>query len=99
LFGEQEHLGRGAFVVELRDESFENFGGGKLARMAREIGPVAPVLTSAEEEHLNAGFSALLECREHIGFGEGGGIDALLQLDMAHRLDAVAKTRGGFKVH
>ena len=60
--------------------------------MTGKVRAVAPVLAGAEEEHLNAGFTALAEGGEDIGLGKGGRVDALMGLYLVHRADAVAQT-------
>ena len=57
----QDQLGRGAFVIELADKAFQHFRQRQVARMAREIGPIAPILSGAEEEDLDAGVAAFAE--------------------------------------
>ena len=64
-------------VVELREERAQH-----LARLERavglgEIGAVAPVLSGAEEEHLDAAEAALLMDGEHVGLLGAARVDAL----------------------
>ena len=66
--------------------------------MSGKIRPVAPVLSGAKKEHLDASLAALAEGGKHVGFREGGGIDALVQLDVAHGADAVAVPRGPLEI-
>src|SRR5690606_14607603 len=66
--------------------------------MAREVGPVAPVLSGAEEEDLHAGLPALCPGGEHIRFGHGLRVDALMLLDLRQRADAVAIDRGALEI-
>src|SRR5579872_6651803 len=58
--------------------------------MAREIGPVAPILTPAEEKDLNAGEIALLMEGDEVGIVEIGHHEILLPLHEGERPDAVA---------
>ena len=72
FFGGQDQLGRGAFVIELADKALQHLRQRQVAGVARKIGPVAPVLAGAEEEHLDAGMAAFAIGGEQIGFLEGG---------------------------
>ncbi len=82
----------------MRDETLEHFAARKLAVVLGEIGPVAPVLRSAEEEHLDAAVPALAVQREEIGLRESRGIDPLARLHMAHRPQAVAVARRALEI-
>ena len=87
-----------SFVVELADERFQNFARRQISGLAREKGPVAPILSGAEEEDLHASFSALAEGGEQIGLDEAGGIDTLRRLHLVHGAQAIAQPRGGFEI-
>ncbi|MEY9407157.1 hypothetical protein ABH989_001623 [Bradyrhizobium ottawaense] len=98
LVREQDVPRRRLVVVELGEEGAEHlFGGVRLLR-ARKIGPVAPVLAGAEEEHLDAGEAALLMDGEHVGFLDGARIDALLRLDRRQSGEAVAVECGALEL-
>jgi hypothetical protein len=98
VFRQQDQLGRDALVIKLTDKGFHNIGQRHVAVMAGKIRPVAPILASTEEEDLDAGMAAFAIGGEQIGFLKAGGIDALAGLDVAHRLDPVAKARCRFEV-
>src|SRR4051812_5035374 len=63
-------------VVELRHERAQHLAGRQGAVRLGKIRAVAPVLTGAKEEHLDAGEPALLIKREHVGFFQATRIDA-----------------------
>ena len=56
----------------------------------REIGAVAPVLSGAEEEHLDRRLPAFLIAGEDVGLRHIARIDALMALHMRQRSEAVA---------
>ncbi len=93
LMGQQDQMGRRLVVIELGEERAQHLA--RLERLvgAGEIGPVAPVLAGAEEEHLDGELAPLLGEAEDIGLLDALGIDALLGGDEAHRGDAVAVAR------
>ena len=66
--GKQDERGQGLVVIELGEERAEDFGLGEALVGAREIGAIAPVLTRAEEENLDAGVAGLLGDGEKVGF-------------------------------
>src|SRR5262249_28920243 len=66
--------------------------------VARKIRAIAPVLVRAEEEHLNAGLPSFLVRSEQVRFVNRLGIDALIELHMRERANAVAQPRGLLKV-
>ena len=80
-------------IIELRQERAQHFPHRQRLVGARKIGPVAPVLAGAEEEHLNAGLPALLRQAEDIGLLDPLRLDTLFRGDEAHRLDPVAVAR------
>ena len=72
ISSDSSNLRRGALVIELADEGFQHFRQLHVGGMAGEIGPVAPILSGAEKEHLDAGVAAFAVGGEQIGFVEGG---------------------------
>ena len=98
LVRQQDEFRRRFVVVELREERGQHLFRSKRFLRARKIGAVAPVLSGAKEEHLDAGISALLMDGEHVGFLHGARIDALLRLDRRERGEAVAVKRRGFEL-
>src|SRR5471032_1393611 len=68
-------------VVELRHERAEHLGRAEGAISFREISAVAPILSGAEKEHLDAIVAAGLMQREYVGFLYGAWIDALMRRD------------------
>src|SRR5205814_8630533 len=60
LVRQEDATRRRLIVIELRQKRAEHFARFERAVRAREVGAVAPVLTGAEEEHLDARISALL---------------------------------------
>ena len=95
----QDQARRGALVVELADKTFQHFGQRQVAVVTREVGPVAPILSGAEEEHLYASLASFCMSSEQVGLVEGGGINALRGLDVAHRLQPVAQFRRRLEIH
>ena len=90
----QQHQPRHRLVViELGQERGEEFWRLRRPVGARMIGPVAPVLARAEEEHLDAGLPALLREAEDIGLVNRLRIDALALGDETHGLDAIPVAR------
>src|SRR5471032_263203 len=90
LMRHQHQPRRRLVVIELRHEGAEHFGRSERAIGFREIGAVAPVLSGAEEEHLDAIVAAGLMQREYVGFFDVARIDALMRLDRRERREAVA---------
>ena len=98
-FGGQQHQPRHRLaVVELRQERRENFGRIVGAVGLGIIGPVAPVLERAEEEHLDAGLATFLRQAEDIRLADRLRINALRLGDETHCLDAVAIGRGALEI-
>src|SRR5580692_1720397 len=77
-------------VIELGKKRAENFLGRDRPICLGKIGAIAPVLSGAEEKHLDAGETALLMERKNIGFLDPAWIDALMRLDRRQRGQAVA---------
>jgi len=77
----------------LPDKGLHHFRQFHVEGHAREIGPVAPILSGAKKEHLDADLATFGMGGEQIGFVEGSGIDPLAGLDLAHRLQPVAQPR------
>ena len=98
-FAQQDECGRWARIVELAEKRPEHLAGRHVLGVAREIGPVAPILPGAKEEYLHAGFAGLLMHREDIGVGKARRIDALARMDLAHGPDAVAQMRRPLEIH
>ena len=71
VVGEQEELRDRLVVIELRQEGRQDLGLGDRLVGAREIGAVAPVLSAAEKEHLDAGLPALLHEAEDVRLLDG----------------------------
>ena len=67
-FRQHDLLRHRLVVVELRHEGVQHFGARKLRIGLWEIGAIAPVLSGAEEEHLDAGNAALMRA----SFGDPG---------------------------
>ena len=87
---EQDRARHRLVVVELGDEALQHLLDPERAVGAREIGAVAPVLTRAEEEDLDAGVPALLVGGEHVGLLDALGVDGLVGSDVRQRPQAVA---------
>ena len=96
--GEQDQRRGGALVIELADKGLQNFAVRQIGGLARKIWLVAPVLSGAEEEHLNANIAALAINGEQIGLDERRGIDALRRLDLAHGAEPIAELCGAFEI-
>ncbi len=94
---QQDQLRRRLVVVELRQERGQHLLRRERFLRARKIGAVAPVLSGAEEEHLDAGIAALLMDGEHIRLLHAARIDALLRLDRGQCREAVAIEGGGLE--
>src|SRR5208283_4685370 len=84
--------------IKLRQEGVAHLFGPKRAIGAGEIGAVAPVLISAEEERLDAILPRLLADGEHVCLRNRARIDALLPLDRRQRGNAVAQARGSLEL-
>ena len=95
---QQNKLRWSLIVVELGDERFEHLRHRDALVGAREIGPVAPVIAGAEEEHLNADLAAILMDGEDVCFLDALRIDALMTLDVAECSQPVAVDSGPFKI-
>ena len=68
-------------VIELGQKRAEDFFGRNRPVGLGEIGAIAPVLSGAEEKHLDACETALLMERKNIGFLDPARVDALMRLD------------------
>ena len=97
LVRQQDEPRRRLVRVELREKGAEHLAGVEALVGAREIGAVAPVLTGAEEEHLDAELPGLFGDGENIGLLDAARIDALRALDGGERGDAVAQPRGALE--
>ena len=91
---EQDQAGHGFVVVELSDEAIQNLLDRQRLVGLRVVRPVAPVLAGAEEEHLDAGVSAVLVGGKDIGLFDALGVDCLIGGDMRQGPQAVAVFRG-----
>src|SRR5438445_3546379 len=94
---QQYEFRRRLVVVELREERGQHLFRRERLFSAWEVSAIAPVLAGAEEEHLDAGITALLMDGEYVGFFHGARIDALLRLDRRQRGEPVAVERGGLE--
>src|SRR5207248_9262710 len=98
LVRQEDATRRRLIVIELRQKRAEHFARFERAVRAREVGAVAPVLTGAEEEHLDARISALLVHGEHVGVLHAARVDALARLDRRERREPVAVNRGTLEI-
>src|SRR5215208_572239 len=96
--GEEDEWGQGLVVIELGEERAEDFGLGEAFIGTGKIGAIAPVLTCAEEEYLDAGVAGLLCDGEEVGFVHCFRVDALNRSDHAHGGNAIAVARGQFEI-
>jgi hypothetical protein len=87
---DEDEARAGLVVVELREEGAQHLRFAQGRVRLGEIGPVAPVLSRAEEEYLDAALPAFLMDREDVGFLDALRIDPLVALHMAERGEAVA---------
>jgi len=78
---DQDQPRRRPLVIELAEKRGENFFRSDRAIGFGKIGAVAPVLSGAEEEDLDAGKSALLMHGKNVGLFDAARIDALMRLD------------------
>ncbi len=99
LVGQEDEPGGRLVVVELGDERAENLGGLHRLVGLGEIGPVAPVLPVAEEEHLDAELARLLVEGEDVRLLDRMGVDALHALDGGERRQPVAGPGGALELH
>src|SRR5262249_51553262 len=81
-------------VVELREKGAQHLAGRKRAIGLGEIGAITPVLSGAEEEHLNAIEAPGLMHGEYVGLLDPARIDALRRLHRRERGEAVAIDAG-----
>ena len=98
VVGDEDQPRRRLVVIELREEGSEYLAGRNRPVGLGEISAIAPVLTGAEEEHLNAGKAALLVKSEDIGFLDAARVDALMRLNGRERRQAIAVDRGAFEI-
>ena len=98
LVREQDAAWARLVVVELREEFPEHLRRAQRPIRPREVRAVTPVLSGAEKEHLDAGESAVLIGRKHIGLIDAAQVDALLRLDRRQRRETIAKHRGALEV-
>jgi len=85
--------GFGSIVVELADKRGQHLLDRELAIVAGEIGTVAPILSAAEEKHLDAGLSACLVCSDHVRIDDPWDVNVLVALDQRQRADPVPDQR------
>ena len=95
---QQDQRGTRLVVVELREERAQHLARTERPVGLREIGAVAPVLSGAEEEHLDAAEAALLMDGEHVGLLGAARIDALRRLRRRQRGEPVAVDRGALEI-
>jgi len=95
---QQDQLRRRLVVVELREERAQHLAGLEALVGARKVRAVAPVLPGAEEEHLDAGLSALLMDGEDVGLLDRLRVDALVRLHVRQRGETVAVAGGGLEI-
>src|SRR5260221_9800382 len=95
---EQDQGRRRLVVVELADEGGEHLLDRQLPVVAGEIGTIAPILPTAEEEYLDRGLAAGLVGGDDVGVGDALHVDVLLTLDMGEGADAVADEGGGLEI-
>ena len=98
VVAQEQLLGRIAVVVELRQERVEHLDHFDAFVVLRKIRTVAPILSRAEEEHLDAGLSAFLMRGEKISLVDRVRIDTLIELDMRERANAIAQPRRLFEI-
>src|SRR5262249_2119775 len=93
ILREEDAAWAGFVIVKLRQERTEHLAGLQGAIRLREVGPVAPVLRSAKEEHLDAIEARLLMDSEYVRFLNRARIDALVGLHGRKRREAIAVYR------
>jgi hypothetical protein len=98
LVGEEHEARGGLVVVELGHEGAEHLRRAHALVGLGEVGPVAPVLPVAEEEHLDAELPGLLVEGEHVRLLDGLGVHALRALDGGERGEPVPVAGGALEL-
>src|SRR3974390_3600345 len=85
-------------IVELCKERAQHFSRSQCTIGFREIGAIAPILSSAEEKYFDTGITAGMMHGDHVGFLEAARIDSLMRLDRRKPRKAVAVGRCALQI-
>ena len=98
LVGNEDAARARLVVVELGEESAQDFTRRQRTIGLGEIGAIAPVLTGAEEKDLDAIKTAVMMDGKHVGLLNAARVDALVRLHRRERSETIAIDRRAFEV-